>query len=567
MKHNYWSACETGRVRANNEDTILAEKELGLYVVCDGMGGHSAGEIASETAAQSVLSVIRDAHAILSRVPLKERRGRRQVKRILVAAVQQASATVFRRGSESTQLHGMGTTLSLVLILGRRAFVAHVGDSRIYLLRDQKLHQITEDHSLVNELIKRGHLSSDEVDDLPIKNAVTRAVGIAENVEVDTTDFELLPKDRLLLCSDGLHGYFRSEDGARLLAIEETESIPKACVDFANQRGGKDNISAIVVEMGQGDDGQSKHFQLGMEVLRRQVLLSGMSYRQVATIMDTVEPRTLARGEAIFTRQSPPAIAFILTGSVSIRRGPAIIRELTPGQILGLRALASNWGTEEYIAERPLTLLQLKREDLLSLAQQDPQLGSQFFWNLAQLLAIKHEEWQGDGVELQPLSDDRETVSSHGPRDDRPGFGSRSEQNWARESNLRERERTSPTLARPRSGAARPERPARRPLSGATPRVPAQPFQRPHRQIAPQSPTASSSEIPHHLRGAKTITDELDYKVVDPTPRKRHNSAPDNATEISSNPTFSSEEQRAHLIDDDAFSDFPTRRQPPPFKK
>jgi serine/threonine protein phosphatase PrpC len=149
---------------------------------------------------------------------------------------------------------GMGTTLSLMVFIGHKGFIAHVGDSRIYLMRDGRVQQVTEDHTVFNELIKRGKLTREQIDKVAHKNAITRAVGVYERVEVDTLLIEVLPGDQFLLASDGLHGYIaHTAELEPYFEEEDGQQAANGLIELANRKGGKDNITAVLVRLGEGD--------------------------------------------------------------------------------------------------------------------------------------------------------------------------------------------------------------------------------------------------------------------------------------------------------------------------
>src|SRR5262249_50779988 len=191
---------------------------------------------------------------------------------ILEHAVQQACDTINRRAQAEQEKRGMGTTCSLLLIAGpkgaARGFIAHVGDSRIYLVRQRHTHLLTDDHSLMNELIRRGKIKKEDIDNSPYKqykNAVTRAVGVYESVEVETFDLDVLPGDNFLLCSDGLYVYFTDEELAEFLTGEQINEIPKHLIDRSNEKGGHDNITAVVIRVPDSDestDGRAEELAL-----------------------------------------------------------------------------------------------------------------------------------------------------------------------------------------------------------------------------------------------------------------------------------------------------------------
>jgi serine/threonine protein phosphatase PrpC len=248
---------DIGRRRLSNEDSFLVDNELGLYVVADGMGGHNAGEVASGEAVDALHSMVRqqeDALIAIEGLPRSQVEGDvtsvslRQLKRLVESAVQAATYMVFGLGQANPERKGMGTTLSVLLLRGDYAITAQVGDSRIYLMRDGSAEQVTEDHTLVAWQLKRGLITAEEARNSKQKNVITRAVGSREYVEVDTRLILAQPGDRFLLCSDGLHSYLADDEIAALRAGSPRDAVGRA-IEIANQRGGRDNITAIVVEL------------------------------------------------------------------------------------------------------------------------------------------------------------------------------------------------------------------------------------------------------------------------------------------------------------------------------
>jgi PPM family protein phosphatase len=230
------SATDIGRVRERNEDSVLVDPPL--YVVADGMGGHRGGQVASQVALETMEELA------------AEGRGS------LAEHVRKANRAVWDRSEEEEQLSGMGTTLTAARIEGGSALVAHVGDSRAYLLREGLLRQLTTDHTLVARMVKSGEISEAEADVHPHKNVLTRALGTDQDVEVDEDSIALADGDRLLLCSDGLTGMV-TED--QIQAILENSDQPQQAADrlvkAANRAGGIDNISVVVIDA-IGEDGE-----------------------------------------------------------------------------------------------------------------------------------------------------------------------------------------------------------------------------------------------------------------------------------------------------------------------
>ncbi|MCA9633158.1 MAG: serine/threonine-protein phosphatase, partial [Myxococcales bacterium] len=227
---------DVGRTRSHNEDFFLVDEALGLYVVCDGMGGHAAGEVASRTAAETIRSAlagVADDPAVAGPA--------------LRAAVERANQSVHELGKADRSKRGMGTTCTAMLARGGKAILAHVGDSRLYVARHGELHQLSNDHTFLAEAVRQGVLTPEQAKASDHGNIVTRAVGPQERVLVDLLVFDVLPGDVLLLCSDGLHQYF--EDAAELVGLLlHGPSVAERLVALANDRGGSDNITALVLQ-------------------------------------------------------------------------------------------------------------------------------------------------------------------------------------------------------------------------------------------------------------------------------------------------------------------------------
>jgi serine/threonine protein phosphatase PrpC len=245
---------DVGRRRQINEDAFFRDDEMGFYVVADGVGGHNRGEIASREAVEQLRSWVAGASSELSKLIAKINGGEIEkiweVRRLLENGVQSACYMVFGMAQLDPEKKGMSTTLSALLIRGGLAFAAHVGDSRVYRLRGNTVLQITEDHTLINHKIKQGHMTRGEAERAVGKNIITRAVGHKDYVQVDTADIDVEPNDRFMLCSDGLHTYLSDDSEViQLIADGPIEEGAEASISLANQRGGKDNITTVVIEV------------------------------------------------------------------------------------------------------------------------------------------------------------------------------------------------------------------------------------------------------------------------------------------------------------------------------
>lgn len=233
MNLEWGAASHTGQVRTNNQDSAVAEP--GLFAVADGMGGHAAGEVASQVAIEALRS---DAPTL----------G-------IVEAVRAANRAVIDRAGDDPALRGMGTTVCALSPIDGRVVLVNVGDSRGYLFRDGELSQITADHNLVAELERDGHISAEEARVHPQRNIITRVLGNDLDLEVDTFEVDPFRGDRFLLCSDGLFNEVDDEAIARLLRTErDPQRVADDLVRMANEAGGRDNITVVVVDVADDDD-------------------------------------------------------------------------------------------------------------------------------------------------------------------------------------------------------------------------------------------------------------------------------------------------------------------------
>ncbi len=240
---------DVGQRRDHNEDAFLVDESLGLFIVADGMGGHAGGGTASRLAVETIQAAVRHAKdadpeafgaetAAVEESPLPD---------MLREAVEEACAVIYRTAQGDPDLSGMGTTVTAALVDGHVAYVAHVGDSRCYLLREGRIYQVSEDHSLVNEQLKAGAISPDEAKHSRFKNIITRSVGFEQQVQVDLMGLEIEPGDALVICCDGLSNLVDDPEILAIVGESPIEVAPGRLVALANDRGGDDNITVIVV--------------------------------------------------------------------------------------------------------------------------------------------------------------------------------------------------------------------------------------------------------------------------------------------------------------------------------
>ena len=250
----YYALSDTGLCRNENQDNCgtLGDSRVFFTVVCDGMGGAVGGKLAAELAVSAALDSVRSAIGADEAGKRAEPRPLNdfEVRRILRCALDAANAAVYERANENAELRGMGTTIVALFVYYGKAYVMHVGDSRLYLYREGTLHRVTRDHSYVQSLVELGEITEEEARTHERRNVITRALGIGESVTGDYQCFDLHPLDLFLLCSDGLSGMVEESQIESLLSVSE-KSVRARCealIAAALAAGGEDNVTAVLAQ-------------------------------------------------------------------------------------------------------------------------------------------------------------------------------------------------------------------------------------------------------------------------------------------------------------------------------
>jgi serine/threonine protein phosphatase PrpC len=243
-----WGCTNVGLKRDNNEDNYIIDSNLQLYIIADGMGGHAGGAIASRMAIELVRETISKMYhepSIFN--PQAAKRESSDILQLLKEAIRSASCGIYEFSNQRLDLAGMGTTLTMILVYGGRGYIAHVGDSRLYRLRNNAFEQLTEDHSLVQEQVRAGFLTREEAHSSRFRNIITRSVGFESQVNADAFSLPLSSEDVFLLCSDGLSGMIDDEEIANVLRHGKLSDATERLVALANHHGGDDNITLILL--------------------------------------------------------------------------------------------------------------------------------------------------------------------------------------------------------------------------------------------------------------------------------------------------------------------------------
>lgn len=244
MKWTYAGKSDVGKVRQGNEDSFFANEETGVFIVADGMGGHVAGEVASQIVAENVGPGVSEA--------IEQGLRGAELESRMLELIEEANRAILERADNEPEKRGMGTTLTLLALVPAEGYLIHqVGDSRCYLLRDGCLSQVTRDHTVVQQQVDRGALTREQAREHPLSHILTRALGTETNVDADTYGAEVQSGDIFMLCSDGLSGMVPDAEIERILSssADDLQELADALVQAANDAGGQDNITAIVVRV------------------------------------------------------------------------------------------------------------------------------------------------------------------------------------------------------------------------------------------------------------------------------------------------------------------------------
>jgi len=401
---------DKGRARAGNEDHFVIDHGLGLAVVCDGMGGHAAGDLASALGArvfhEAVLASKDQIRDYLDCANAPQHVGKSDIAHLLQWAANAASRAIHEEAVRSADKAGMGTTLIGVLVLNNHAFIVNVGDSRAYLLREGELEQLTRDHNVYNELIRRKKLRPESVKQIAPKNALTRAVGIYEHCEAETLIIDVAEGDRVLLCSDGLYRYFEPPEGSadeleRRLLEEDDERVVQSLIESANARGGKDNITAVVMTLGKVGDYDTRslaELSARREALANSPLFALLDERELMRVLSMTDVQVHSPGDTIVApNDTGRDLYVVLSGCVAVCHSGSLVAELKTGQHFGeMSLLRERPGSAHVLATQLTELLVIPREAFFALLRSEHELGMKLLWQLTSVLAERLAETRHD---------------------------------------------------------------------------------------------------------------------------------------------------------------------------
>ncbi len=381
---------DKGRRRKNNEDSFLVDAELNIYAVADGMGGHSGGEVASARAIDAFRRYVAEHRDVIDRLTAEASPENRLAAQIVVdRAVQTASADVYAFADKNPQYRGMGTTFVGLVAAGTCAVMGHVGDSRIYLVRKGHVHRLTEDHTFVEAQLRSGQITPEEALVSPYKSVLVRGVGTQASVEVDSLVLEFLEGDSFLLCSDGLHGYLPDEEIPQLFADTKVRDLPAELIALANGRGGKDNITAVVVRTtGEGAD-DTVDAGAKMDAVAELPLFNHFTYKERAAMLSVSQSRQFEAGDEIVAEGTPGQELFVVVrGRVAVEKAGVEIARLGAGGHFGEMGLVESQPRSATVRAIETTrVLSFAQGDVMNLMRREPNLSVKLLWSLVQVLS------------------------------------------------------------------------------------------------------------------------------------------------------------------------------------
>ncbi|MCP4804421.1 MAG: cyclic nucleotide-binding domain-containing protein [Proteobacteria bacterium] len=373
---------DDGKRRDHNEDAYLALPDDGVFLVADGVGGRACGEVAAAMTVETFetsTGVLKEALQAYSAGP--SRGTRNKVLEVLGQTCQNASRAVYE-AAEAEARRGMTTTLVAAVVGHGAIFLAHVGDSRAYLLREGELLQLTDDHSMVNELVRTGQMSYDEAKRSRYRNVITRAIGLQPGVQPDVAAVEVLPGDRLMLCSDGLSDPVPAADICRLMADGSPAQATSRLLQQALDNGGPDNVTVVVIDPDASP--QAEAAAARAEVMAGLFLFADLPFHARARVGRMVSDVFVQPGDTLVTQGDQGRSMYVVVqGKVEVVLDGVALARMGPGEHFGELALVDARPRSATVkAIGAATLIQIDRNALDDFCRREPELGTRILWKL-----------------------------------------------------------------------------------------------------------------------------------------------------------------------------------------
>lgn len=389
MQISHAGRTDVGIVRKNNEDAYLIDDTTHLFVVCDGVGGRIGGQEASRIGCEWIGQRIHEQRHALSTFGGRDAEiSRREIGSLLENAISEASGKIRDHGTEHPELAGMATTAAALLVAGHHAFVAHVGDSRVYLCRHKTLHLLTEDHSLLNDLKRRGRDPDRSHLGAAYQGALTRALGVLNTARVDLLDLEVLPGDRFILCSDGVHGVVGETSMQAIAPHGNARDAADTYVDTALQNGAPDNATVIVVDIIQEQaEDRAEQVRRRLEALQALSIFRYLPYPDLIRVAGIAVEMHFPAGTVAFNENDPgESLYVILEGEADVKKSGIAIAELRAGDHFGEMSLIERTPrSADIFARTDVRALVIQREAFFSLLREEV-TAVKLLWGMVRML-------------------------------------------------------------------------------------------------------------------------------------------------------------------------------------
>jgi serine/threonine protein phosphatase PrpC len=389
MKHQAYSHSAIGKQKEQNQDALLVDPALSLYMVCDGIGGRAAGNVASITTCTLMRQSFGSHSDVLKAYRKKgSTTHRQQANMVVKSVVESVNKEIHLMGQRNERFEGMASTLTMVMILGRNALVAHAGDSRVYLIREKKAYLLTDDHSVAKTQLNRGLISAEDALHGSHSSTVTRAIGMSDRLEPDLLNLELMPGDKFLLCTDGLSRYITTEEIAKIAGSGKTEKLAERLVEIADRRAGKDNITAVVVEIDPDQKVAGLNAKQKIEAIKKIPLFQGLTFPEAIRVLSVVSSRSYKKSERLITQGKHGREFYVgVFGKFRVEIDGHPVTELPPGSLIGEGVLLSDEPHQaDVFAVDDAHVMVIDREDFFNLLRNTPYLANKFLWSFCRVL-------------------------------------------------------------------------------------------------------------------------------------------------------------------------------------